>query len=105
MAWERRGTKRFFYLSTRSGQRVRKLYLGSGPVAQLGAAEVELRRAEAQAVRLRWQAEMAEVEAAEALARRHEILSRLLADAVLLACGFHRQGRHQWRAWRHGRKH
>src|SRR5688572_28571797 len=38
MAWEaRRGGRRYLYKSIREGNRVRKVYLGAGPTAELAA--------------------------------------------------------------------
>lgn len=44
MAWEQKGTTRFFYLSQRENGRVKKRYFGSGPEAELAAATVEANR-------------------------------------------------------------
>ena len=44
MAWEYRNGKRYYYLSQRENGRVRKLYFGSGPEAELAAATVEANR-------------------------------------------------------------
>ena len=38
MAWERRGSKSYYYRSVREHGRVRKVYVGSGPVARQAAA-------------------------------------------------------------------
>jgi hypothetical protein len=93
MAWEARGGSRYFYKVTRDGGRVRRLYLGHGPVAELAARDAELRRAERQ-VRARSQARL---EAAEAAARELAELAELLARAALVAAGYHRHDRGAWR--------
>ncbi|MBY0232328.1 MAG: hypothetical protein K2W96_23875 [Gemmataceae bacterium] len=38
MPWESRGNQRYFYRSIRLNGRVRTLFLGAGPVAELAAA-------------------------------------------------------------------
>ena len=93
MAWEARGGSRYFYKVSRDGGRVRRLYLGTGPVAELAAQDAELRRAERQA-RARSQARL---EAAEAASRELVELADLLARAALVAAGYHRHDRGAWR--------
>ena len=44
MAWERRRNQRFFYKSVRVGGKVKKIYFGKGPVAELAAMAVEQRQ-------------------------------------------------------------
>ncbi len=96
MAWEARGGGRYYYKVSRDGGRIRRLYLGNGPVADLAARDAELRRAERQA-RARSQARL---EAAEAASRELAELTDLLARAALVAAGFHRHDRGTWRRWR-----
>ena len=93
MAWEARGGSRYFYKVSRDGGRVRRLYLGNGPVAELAARDAELRRAERRA-RARSQARL---EAAEAASRELAELADLLARAALVAAGYHRHDRGAWR--------
>lgn len=96
MAWEARGSGRYFYRKRRVGGRVVSEYVGAGEVAELvalaGQAQQESRRAES-ALWLSWRSEReADGRAADgALAG----LERL-AHAALEAAGYHRhQG--QWR--------
>ena len=93
MAWEARGGCRFYYRVVRDDGRVRRLYLGNGPVAELAARDAELRRAERQA-RARSQARL---EAAEAASRELAELADLLVRAALVAAGYHRHDRGNWR--------
>jgi hypothetical protein len=99
MAWEARGGSRYYYRVVRDGGRVRRLYLGNGPVAELAARDVELRRAERQA-RARSQTRL---EAAEAASRELAELADLLARAALVTAGFHRHDRGAWRRRRERR--
>ena len=93
MAWETRGGGRYYYKVSRDDGRVRRLYLGNGPVAELAAQDAELRRAERQA-RARSQARL---EAAEAASRELAELADLLAQVALMAAGYHRHDRGNWR--------
>ena len=93
MAWEARGGGRYYYKVSRDGGRVRRLYLGNGPVAELAAQDAELRRAERQA-RARSQARL---EAAEAASQELAELTDLLAQVALVAAGYHRHDRGTWR--------
>ena len=93
VAWEARGGGRFYYRVVRDDGRVRRLYLGNGPVAELAVRDAELRRAERQA-RARSQARL---EAAEAASRELAELTDLLAQVALMAAGYHRHDRGNWR--------
>ena len=102
MAWEKRGrhARRYFYLSRRVGQKVRKVYMGSGANAhqseQLDAdARAERKRAREQERRLLAQYDAVAREIAE-FSRYAELLAR----AVLIEAGFHR---HKMGAWRRRR--
>jgi hypothetical protein len=96
MAWEARGSCRYYYKVSREGGRVRRLYMGRGPVAVVAARDAELRRAERQA-RARSQARL---EAAEAASRELADLADLLAKAALVVAGYHRHDRGAWRRYR-----
>ena len=93
VAWEARGGGRYYYKVSRDDGRVRRLYLGNGPVAELAARDAELRRAERRA-RARSQARL---EAAEAASQELAELADLLARAALVAAGYHRHDRGAWR--------
>ena len=41
MAWERRRNQRFYYKSVRAGGKVKKVYFGKGPAAELAATATE----------------------------------------------------------------
>jgi hypothetical protein len=93
VAWEARGGGRYYYRVVRDDGRVRRLYLGNGPVAELSAREAELRRAERQARAC----SRAGLEAAEAASRELAELAELLARTALVAAGYHRHDRGAWR--------
>jgi hypothetical protein len=104
VAWEKRGTRKYFYRSVRTGGRVRKLYYGAGLVGELAASVDALRRAERRAVEQALREERTRLDAAAALTRDLSRGCELLAAATLLTAGFHRPCRHDWRVWRDGRR-
>jgi hypothetical protein len=92
-----RGSGIYLYRSTRKGGRAKTVYLGSGLVALLQAADIEERRAQAQARR----------EEQLAMEREHGEIDRALAElareamdharAALESAGFHQHARGRWR--------
>lgn len=96
MSWERRGTGRYYTKSVRLGGKVRRVYLGAGPLAEYVACQ----DAAAAAVRAAERAALAEERAAAAAARAAAgglgQAARELMHAALAAAGFRRVNR----AWR-----
>lgn len=99
-----RNGRQLLYLSRRVNGKPKKIYIGTGPLAEKLAIELELRKAArkvAGAVRAAWQAK---VRAAE------DPLDALCADldqavaAHLLALGYHRHDRGPWRKKRDPRE-
>lgn len=98
MAFEERGGRLYYYRSRRASDgRVVKEYVGVGLAAELAAdADEAARRRE----RLRREAEKAERERLDALEKPTEDLCEaveVLASAALLAAGYHRHKRGEWR--------
>jgi hypothetical protein len=97
MAWERRGSRRFYYTAVRRDGRVAKRCLGAGAVAELTAAlHAQARRDRAAAAA----ALRAEAKRLAELDRRGRDLDRLcarLVEAHLLLAGFHRPNYGPWR--------
>jgi hypothetical protein len=96
MAWERRGSNRYYYQCERIDGRVRKKYVGAGEVAQaIAYADETIRRSRVvQSERAR-----VELEEAKSLASAGEELweaADILAAAQLVAAGYHRH-KGQWR--------
>jgi hypothetical protein len=96
MAWERRGSNRYYYQCERIDGRVRKKYVGAGEVAQaIAYADETIRRSRVvQSERAR-----VELEEAKSLASAGEELweaADILAAAELVAAGYHRH-KGQWR--------
>jgi hypothetical protein len=98
MAWEARGKgrRRFYYRSQRVGKTVRKVYLGCGEVGRRAAAQdaaARAKRVAEEAELAKWQAVLA---GAEDVLAEVQHGAELLAEATLLARGFH-EHRGQWR--------
>ena len=99
MAWETRGSSRYYYRKVRGGGRVRSEYIGAGLVAEVLAEADALGRHDAERQRQTWQAEVnAERRTAAALAEVDEMVQAMTA-AVLIAAGYHTH-RRQWRRQR-----
>src|SRR5580704_11255678 len=101
MAWEVRGGRRYYYRSVREGGRVRRVYVGTGPVAEAAAEFDALARANRNGVRERskaaggdWQIRLA---AALGPLRRLDALAGALAALALVEAGYHRPNRGDWR--------
>jgi hypothetical protein len=104
MAWEKRAARRYYYRSVRRDGRVTKIYYGSGSAGQAAAEEDDARHARHRAETAAWLADQVRLEPLIALARQMQAVAQLLADAVLLAAGFHRaKNRQPWRPWENGR--
>jgi hypothetical protein len=97
MGWERRGNGTYYYRSRKVRGRVVKEYCGAGLLGELAAREDERRRRERAEARARLHRER---DAAAAATAAHEELSRAadaLMAAALIAAGYHRHDRGQWR--------
>ena len=97
MGWERRGKELYYYVSERRDGRVRKVYVGKGPIAALAATNVAKRRE----LRIAEKAQVTDAATSVAAAdQATELLSQecesLLAAMMVLA-GFHRENCRAWR--------
>jgi hypothetical protein len=97
MGWDRRGNRRFYYRGQREGRRVRRIYLGNGPLAELAARADEQRRAERQERARVWRELEAGWGAADLINDRLDHASEILAEAALTRAGYHRHDRGSWR--------
>src|SRR5262245_2284916 len=99
-----RGGRKLFYLSRRVNGKPKKIYFGTGPLAEMVAAELEgrkrARKASAEACAM-WRAK---VGAAEGPLDELCASLELLATASLLALGYHRHDRSKWRKKRERRE-
>jgi hypothetical protein len=102
MAWERRGNGHlYFYAGVRQGNRVRKVYLGSGEAARQAAETVQAARsARAEAKRARAEKWRAVDDLADQLDQLGNAVDQL-SVCNLLCAGWRRHHR-QWRSMKHG---
>ena len=103
MAWEARGSRRYYTRSKRVNGRVVREYVGAAgaAVAELAAAADAVKRADRRAALEARRAE--EARWAEATAPLLELchVADVMARAALLAAGYHRHSRCSWRRRRH----
>ena len=103
MPWEQRGNQTYYYRSRKIAGRVVKEYVGGGLVGALAAREDEERRRKRDAQRAALQADRDAFEAAEAAYDAFAWAADALMSAALVAAGYHRHDRGQWRK-RHASK-
>jgi hypothetical protein len=97
MAWEQRGTQRYYYRSVRRNGHVTKDYMGTGPLAEICAAEDAERQAQRQAEA---EAQHQEQAARDALDRQIDAwwdMSTVLLKATLYTEGYYQHDRGAWR--------
>ncbi|WP_437222658.1 hypothetical protein SH661x_002881 [Planctomicrobium sp. SH661] len=104
MSWQTRGTRKYYYRSVRIGDRVVRQYLGSGPMAEAAAAEIQSRHERGVADLQMIEKEVTRTYEAVALSRRLEQRCSFLTEAVLLSLGFHQTNSGPWRVRRHASK-
>jgi len=97
MAWEQRGTKRYYYRSVRHGRRVTRTYIAAGTFAMLAAERAAEARAERQAKVEAWKQARKDMEALDAQFTAWWNASSTLIDAYLTATGYYRHERGPWR--------
>ena len=98
IGWEtRKGRGAYYTRSRRVGGRVVREYVGSGELAVLAAEWDRGAREERQAEAARWHERKAQDAALEAKLDEACRLADLLAEAVLLAAGYHRHHHGEWR--------
>ena len=103
MAWETRGGRGHYYTrSRRVGGRILREYLGSGPAAEVAGELGALERAARAAAAAAWRAERARLEELDAAVAAFDRAAEALASAALLAAGYRRHHRGEWRRRRHG---
>jgi hypothetical protein len=96
MALEKRGDNLYYYRSVRNGEKVRKVYVGSGELARIAHEGDILRRTGREAEREQEKAELERLEALAAPIRELADAAEILAHAHLIAGGYRRYEGH-WR--------
>jgi hypothetical protein len=99
MGWDR---SRYYTRSRKVDGRVVREYVGVGPIGELAAAEDAMRRAERTEAAAAWQAEKARFAALDAKLAALESLTQIVAEAAILAAGYHKHNR-EWRQRRGSR--
>ena len=97
MAWEQRGQRQYYTRSRRVGGRVTRTYYGQGTEAHLAAALDAQKRMQRKADAEEQQAVVASLIAIDSLAQDFHAGVAILTEAVLLAAGYYRHDRGQWR--------
>ena len=97
MAWERRGSQTYYYRSVRRHGRVTKDYLGTGPLAELSAAEDAARHAQRHSEAEAWRQERAALEVLDRQFDTYWNAATGLLKATLYAEGYYQHDRGEWR--------
>jgi hypothetical protein len=97
MAWERRGSRHYFYTAVRRGDRVVKRYLGAGAAAEATAWLRDRARRDRAAAAEALRAEDARLAELDRRGRDLDRLCARLVEAHLLLAGFHRPNYGSWR--------
>jgi hypothetical protein len=99
MAWQVVDGRKYYYRHRRVDGRPVRRYVGAAgsPAATLAAADADRRRLQREAAARERHAEQARQREVEGLLVRLCALSDVLTRAALLASGFHRHHRGQWR--------
>jgi hypothetical protein len=96
MGWKQINGDEYYYRSEREGGRVTTTYVGSGIAAQFAAMSDAEERAEREAERKVARAEREEAEAEERAVTEWFDDIQAVADAAMVAAGFHKH-KGQWR--------
>jgi hypothetical protein len=101
MGWKRINGRSYFYRSVREGGRVRSEYVGGGEAGHLFAQLIAIDRQEREAEREDRRAERERFEGEERAIAEWFDRVEAVADAAMLAAGFHKH-HGQWRRRRDG---
>lgn len=104
MSWEK--DRRYYTRSRRANGRIVREYVGGGAVGEIAAArdlEARRERAEEAEERRRDRERLREMEALDSDVEAFYEAVEVLAQAALVAAGYHRHDRGEWRKRREGR--
>jgi hypothetical protein len=96
MAWKTINGRRYYYKSERAGGRVKSTYFGAGESGTLMANMVAFERLERAADREQFREERQDSEAEETAVSEWFDGVQAVADAAMIAAGFHKH-KGQWR--------
>jgi hypothetical protein len=97
MGWEQRGNGRYYYSGRRDNGRVVKRYIGCGRLAAAAAGLAAHDRQRRADDRAEWADERQEMDAIDAPLSELNALADLVVRAAMLAAGFRRHHRSEWR--------
>lgn len=97
MGWEQRGSQRYYYTAERIGGRVVKRYAGTGTGGEFAAQLEAATRAQRAAASERQRRERDELDALDEVLAPLNDLADALTAAALVAAGFYRHHRGEWR--------
>ena len=98
MGWEKRERGGLYYTRSRKvNDRVVREYVGTGLLGELAAEMDALERQHREGEAEAWRAERERLEVLEAPVAKLCEITEALAHAALLACGYHRHNRGEWR--------
>ena len=97
MAWERVGSRSYYYRKVWRDGRCVRVYVGAGAAAELAAATDDIARVQRQMAARALQEEQDRLAAAAAPLQQLCDASDVLSRAALLAAGFHQHARGLWR--------
>ena len=103
MPWITRGGRRYWYRREKIGNRWQKVYVGTGPAAEVAAQCDAARKQQRADERDRYLEERQRYAIAEAIIVDLDRLARVLSYAALLTAGYHRHDRGPWRKRRRRR--
>ncbi len=104
MGWSNRGSRRYYYESTREGDRVRTRYLGKGPLGEAAAILQEARRRDCEQAASADRAERDRLESEDRAAAAVFEGVGLVVGLALEAAGFRQHHRGEWRRTRMAKK-
>ena len=106
MGWHRRdgGIRKYYCSNFREDGKRKKVYIGTGEVAEFESRREALRKFEKDLARKVWNRDKAVIESAWNSFLEHDQICNLLHDATLLSEGFARQGRHPWKESKRAKK-
>jgi hypothetical protein len=103
MSWHMVGTRRYYYVTERVGGKPLRRYVGKGQVGETAAAIADLRRLERVIKTRELVAEEERLRQADAPLKELCESLDVLARAALVAAGYFRHDRGNWRRRRHER--
>ena len=101
MAWETRGNQRYYYRAYKVNGRVHKVYLGSGPSADIAAQRDARIRDRRHGMKEQRRQDHEAILALETPVDGFADILETLTRATLVSAGYHRHHGSEWRKRRH----